>query len=258
VVEAHPARRRGDLDVDPEATAEVASDGAERGGWSDVHTPGDPYQRRREAGLASREETKGRLLAAADALFREQGYPATTVTAISERAGVSLQTLYLAWGSKSALFRAAADAATAASGLPISSDQWQAVIRTDLAHEAGTDPTTEAYLAAVSHLFVQVARRTAPYWRMHGVAAATDPDIAEGHRRAMEQRRRTMHAVAGRIPRTGLRPELTDADVADTLWSLASPDMFALLTEQASYDAEQFERWLTRTLTAALCGPPGR
>jgi hypothetical protein len=64
--------------------------------------------------------------------------------------------------------------------------------------------------------------------------------------------------VAGRIPRAGLRPELTDADVADTLWSLASPDMFALLTDQASYSAEQFEAWLTRTLTFALCGPPGR
>lgn len=216
-------------------------------------TSADPYQRRRAAGLASREDTRRRLLTAADALFRELGYPATTVTAIADRAGVSLQTLYLAWGAKSALFRAAADAAAGASDLPLDPEAWHEVIRASLADDVAGDPSTRAYLAAVARLFVEVAGRTAPYWRMQAAAGAADPDIAAGHSASMARRRTTMAGVAARIPSAGLRSDLTPAVVADTLWALASPDLFNLLTTQGCYSSTDIETWLTRTLTSALC-----
>src|SRR4051794_3507973 len=92
----------------------------------------DPYRRRREAGTASRESTRQRLLAAADELFRERGYSATTVAAITARAGVSLQTLYLAWGSKRDLFRAAAEAAAAASDVPVEAGTWRSTVHAEL------------------------------------------------------------------------------------------------------------------------------
>lgn len=219
--------------------------------------PVDPYRRRREAAAATRDQTRRRLVAAADALFREQGYASTTVSAIAERAGVSLPTLYLAWGSKSALFRAAADTAVADSGTPLTPEEWVQVIANSLAQEVGHDPGAPAYLAAVSRLFVQVAVRSAPYWQMRAEAAALEPELAAGHRQAMAQRRVTMRGVAARLPARGRRPELTDQETADTLWSIASPDVFALLTGQGSYTAAEFEAWLTRTLTAALCVESG-
>ena len=61
--------------------------------------------RQREAGAASRAETRRQLIAAARELFSEQGYSATTVTKIARLAGVSLQTLYLACGSKRELLQ---------------------------------------------------------------------------------------------------------------------------------------------------------
>ncbi|RFA20545.1 hypothetical protein B7R25_08985 [Subtercola boreus] len=88
------------------------------------------------------------------------------MTSIAERAGASLQTLYLAWGSQSALFRAAADAAATASGIPLTPDSWREAIRRQLTETAGTHPTAPTYLAAVAHLFVQVAARTSTYWHM--------------------------------------------------------------------------------------------
>jgi AcrR family transcriptional regulator len=216
-------------------------------------TLGDPYQRRREAGAASREDTRRRLLTAADALFRELGYPARSAIAVTVVAGVSLQTLYLAWGAKSALFRAAADAAAGASDLPLDPEAWHEVIHASLADDVAGDPTARAYLAAVSRLFVQVAQRTAPYWRMQAAAGAADPDIAAGHTESMARRRTTMAGVAARIPHAGLLPGLTPTAVADTVWALASPDVFNLLTTQASYSAADVEAWLTRTLTSTLC-----
>lgn len=216
----------------------------------------DPYRRRRERGAASREETRRRLLAAADELFREQGYPATTVAAIAERADVSLQTLYLAWGNKRALLRAAGDAAAVASELPMQPEEWRSTIRAELADNVGDRDTATAYLAAVSRLFVRVAGRTALYWRMQRQAAATDPKIATDWEATTAERRRTMVEVARGIPREGLRAGLTEEDIVDTLWALASPEVYDLLTAQGGYAPAEFESWLEGTLVAALCTGP--
>lgn len=213
----------------------------------------DPYHRRRAAGAASREETRRRLVAAADSLFREEGYPATTVAAIAKRAGVSLQTLYLAWGSKRALLRAAAAAAAVASQTPMGSDEWRSIIRAQLARDAGEDAAAGAYLAAVSRLFVRVADRTAIYWDMYRQAAASDPEIASDWAVIGRDRRRTMTEVAGNIPARGLRSDLSTDDVADTLWALASPDLYHLFRSEGDRDSLAFQTWLERTLRAALC-----
>ncbi|CAA9560603.1 MAG: hypothetical protein AVDCRST_MAG87-1552 [uncultured Thermomicrobiales bacterium] len=216
-------------------------------------TPNDPYQRRRAAGAASREETRRRLVVAADSLFREEGYPATTVVAIAKRAGVSLQTLYLAWGSKRSLLRAAAAATAVASETPVDSDEWRSIIRSELARDAGDDPTAGAYLAAASRLFVRVADRTGIYWRMYLQAAASDPEVASDWTEIERDRRHTMEDVARHVPARGLRPDLTPEDVADTLWALASPDVYHLFRTEGDRDSLAYQTWLERTLIGALC-----
>ena len=50
--------------------------------------------------------TRRAILAAAERLFRRDGYPATTMEAIAEEAGVSLKTVYLPFSTKSGLLRA--------------------------------------------------------------------------------------------------------------------------------------------------------
>lgn len=213
----------------------------------------EPYRRRREAGAASREQTRRRLLRAADELFREQGYAATTVTAIAGRADVSLQTLYLAWGSKRAIFRAAAAAAASDADVPAAPEEWRTSIRSQLAQQAGEHPSAQAYLAAVARLFVRVTERTIVYTRMHRQAAATDPEIAAEWDAVIAARRRTMADVAATMPRTGLRPDLDEDDVTDTLWAIASPDTYDLLTVHGQYTPAAVEAWLERALTTALC-----
>lgn len=213
----------------------------------------DPYARRREAGAASREETRRRLLKAADELFQERGYAGTAVTAITKRAGVSLQTLYLAWGSKRALLRAASSAVAAASESLLEPDRWGDVIRAELADAVGGDPTARDYLAATSRLSVQVAKRTAPYWRLYRQASATDPEIAADWAAIKNESRRTLTEVARSVPQRGLRPGVTADDITEMLWALTSPEMFDHFTVDVGYDPEEFESWLTRTLTAVLC-----
>src|ERR1700744_2050469 len=61
--------------------------------------------RQKRVGDALRQETRNRILEAAEAEFTAGGYAGTTVTRLAASAGVSVQTLYLAWGSKRALLR---------------------------------------------------------------------------------------------------------------------------------------------------------
>lgn len=220
--------------------------------------PRDPYRRQRAAAAASRAETRRRLLVAADTLFRQHGYPATTVAAIAQHAKVSVQTLYLAWGSKSALLRAAADAASSGSTLPLGAEDWRTHLTSRLADDAGDDLGAAASLAAVSRLFVTVAERTAPYWRMHRDAAPTDPDVAQDWQAMVAGRRQTMTLIAATIPRAGLRPDVTSSTLADTLWALVNPDVYELLTTSGGYSPTDYQQWLSATLVAALCQHPER
>src|ERR1700744_5476601 len=61
--------------------------------------------RQKRVGDALRQDTRNRLLLAAAEEFPARGYTGTTVTRLAAAAGVSVQTLYLAWGSKRALLR---------------------------------------------------------------------------------------------------------------------------------------------------------
>lgn len=56
-------------------------------------------------GLAARQTTKDRLIAAASALFAERGFHATTVRDIAERAGANVAAGNYHYGSKKALYR---------------------------------------------------------------------------------------------------------------------------------------------------------
>ena len=208
---------------------------------------------RRRTGAASREQTRRNLLAAADELFRERGYTATTVAAIADRAGVSLQTLYLAWGSKRALLRAAGAAAAVGAETPMTTGQWRTTIRNRLTDETGADPDAPAYLHAVADMFVGVARRSAAFRQMQREASATEPEIASDTQATLTERRATMTDVAATIPTRGLRPALTPEEVADTLWAIASPEVYDLLTTQAGYTPDAVRTWLARTLVDTLC-----
>src|SRR3954469_22767399 len=58
--------------------------------------------RRREQAAATRRQ----ILEAAERLFAERGYAATTMAAIAAEAGVAVKTVYLAFETKSGLLRA--------------------------------------------------------------------------------------------------------------------------------------------------------
>jgi AcrR family transcriptional regulator len=207
--------------------------------------------RQREAGEATRRETRRRLLVAARAEFAERGYAAATVIRIAERADVSVQTLYSNWGNKRNLLRAVMESAvTGDDNTPLVAGQPPAILTATLDPGAAKDP--RRLLAHLSHQYRLLAERAAVGWQTYRDGAAIDPGIAADWQQLSDIRRQGFRAMFARIPGTALRPGLTGAAAADTAWVIASPETHDQLVRQARYSYDQLEDWVRTTLSAAL------
>jgi len=115
--------------------------------------------RQKEAGEATRRETRRRLLAAAKAEFAERGYAAATVIRIAERADVSVQTLYSNWGNKRNLLRAVMESSvTGDEDLPLVAGEPPAVFAATTAARARQTTAVTAPGRAVPRCTAPTAR----------------------------------------------------------------------------------------------------
>jgi AcrR family transcriptional regulator len=207
--------------------------------------------RQREAGEATRRETRRRLLAAAKAEFAEHGYAAATVIRIAERADMSVQTIYSNWGNKRNLLRAVMESSvTGDEDVVLVAGQPPAVITATLDPADATDPVR--VLAHLSRQYRLLAERSAVGWQTYRDGAAVDPDIAADWRHLNDMRRQAIRAMITRVPAAALRPGLTPAEAGDTAWVIASPDTHDQLVRQAGYSYDQMEAWVRGTLSAAI------
>jgi AcrR family transcriptional regulator len=117
--------------------------------------------------------TEAVLMDAAHDLFLEQGYVATTLTQVAERAGLAPRTVYVRFGTKAALFRRVVDRALVGDTEPI-----------DVAHrprtiEAMTAGSLDARIEAFADVCVGVADRAGPLFEVAAQAEAVEPEVAE-------------------------------------------------------------------------------
>ncbi|MGH3436410.1 MAG: TetR/AcrR family transcriptional regulator [Sciscionella sp.] len=208
--------------------------------------------RHREAGAASRAETRRRLLQAAGAEFAERGYHAATVNRIAARAGVTVQTLYLAWGSKRALLRAYMDASLSGNPDTPYADQLPHLLAPAL-DRSGTD--ARAAIKQFALLYRGLAERAALGWRLYRDAAASDAEIAADWHRLQQLRHQTFAEFIRRIPAASRSAGLTPTAATDTAWAIASPETYELLVRTAKYTLDEYEQWVATTLTTALLAP---
>lgn len=120
-------------------------------------------------------ETKDRILAAAEALFMEQGYAATSLRAITAKASVNLAAVNYHFGSKEALIREVFDRRLG----PL--NQARLDLLTRLERESGGRPLTpekilEAMIAPVVQLSRDPLKRGAVFLRLLGRALSEPAD----------------------------------------------------------------------------------
>jgi AcrR family transcriptional regulator len=188
------------------------------------------------------------ILDAAQRQFLDGGYAATTIAAIATEAGVSVETIYKAFGGKPGLVRAIYDRGLAGRE-PVPAYQ-----RADAIRERQTDP--RAILRNWGTLTSEVSSIVSPIERLVRAAAASDPDMAallKAHNDLREQRAR--HHARFLKRRGYLRQGVSLAQATDILWTCTSDELYDLLVTQRGWSLPRFARFLGDYLIAALLPP---
>lgn len=194
-------------------------------------------------------QTRRDILATAGALFRARGYAGVSMPTVASEAGVAVETIYRAFGSKSGLFGAVVDAAVAGGAsraeVPI---EERPAIRAIIQEP---DPRRQVELYAATQPGIH--RRVGPLLRVLSEAAPTDPEL-----KALWQSIETsrLHGQAGFVRmldgRGVMRPELSVEEGRDGLWTLTSLAVWDLLVTSRGWSAERYERWLADALIGFL------
>jgi AcrR family transcriptional regulator len=192
--------------------------------------------------------TRRAVLAAARELFTTQGYAATTVAQVAQRAGVSVDTLYASVGRKPQLLLAAHDTVLAGDDEPVPAEQRDYVVAVRRAEGA------RAKIAVYAEALGRLLPRAVPLSDALRVAAVTDPGCRAVWDGLNARRAANMRLFAADLRATGeLRADLDDDDVADLVWSMNSPEYYLLVTgtgrSPAQYAALVADVW-TRVLLA--------
>jgi AcrR family transcriptional regulator len=204
------------------------------------------HSQRRQAQAA---QTRRDILTAAHQLFLEKGYAGTTLAAIAQAAGVVVETIYRAFGSKAALFKTVVEAAVAGGGdraerPPDQRPAIQAVINE-------TNPRRQLQLYAATQPGIHA--RIGPLFRVLAGAAAAEPDLAEVARQLEAQRLDGMGRFAQLLADRGaLRPDLSVQEARDLLWTLNAHPVHDLLVTQRGWPPERYRDWLADTLARTL------
>ena len=194
-------------------------------------------------------QTRRDILAAAGVLFRAHGYVGVSMPAIASNAGVAVETIYRAFGSKAGLFSAVVDAAVAGGAsraeVPVLERPAIRVIQEE------SDPRRQVALYAATQPGIH--RRAGPLLRVLMQAAPTDPEL-EALWASIEDSRRQGQGgfVAMLAGRGALRPGLSVEDGRDGLWTLTSLAVFDMLVGTCGWTVERYEQWLSHQLARLL------
>jgi AcrR family transcriptional regulator len=205
--------------------------------------------RRAEQAIATRRA----VLEAARDMFVSKGYVATTVADVARQARVAVDTVYATVGRKPALLREVVETAISGGDRAVPAEQRDYVARVRAA--GSLRAKIEAYVDGL----VQIQPRLAPVYLALRDAAATDADSAALWSEISGRRAGNMRMFAADLRSTGeLRPDLSDDEVADIVWSMNGPEYWALMVVDRGWAPERFEALLvdawTRLLTVATPG----
>lgn len=193
------------------------------------------------------QQTRQRIIDAAQALFLANGYAAATLQAVAAVAGVAVETVYSRFGNKPNLLSA------------ILEDR---LVGTDEDRDILEQPEIEAVrgcsdqreqvrlLASFSR---RILERTDGAHRILRSAAAVDGAAA------LLQQRDTLRRIEGQrlyiellLANGPLRDGITPGEASDSYSALASPENYAFLVGDRGWSPDRFEEWLAQTLTSIL------
>jgi AcrR family transcriptional regulator len=192
------------------------------------------------------EETQRVIVEAASRLFLEHGYHATSIGRIASEAGVAVQTIYNAIGSKRDLLSRVLDFAAAGERAPVPVPQF-------MREQAEREPDPHRIIAQLVEFWRGAIPRTAPVFGIIREAAAADPEVAVLERGRAGQRLRNYRQAAQLLAdRDALRPGMTIDGAAAAIFAIGHPETYRALVLDGDWSDDAWAGWLQASLEAAL------
>lgn len=191
------------------------------------------------------EAARERIVTAATELFIRDGYVATTIGSIADRAQVAVKTIYAAYGNKLGVLTAAHDRTVLGDGEParLLEHAWVRAL-------PKAESVDAAWTEAASRLAESTARAAPVMAVIH--AAAADPGVAE----LLVDLRRQRHAFSLGLARLLL--DLPGADrlrtsrVADVLYATMTVESYTLFVTERGWTLDQWREWAHDTVAREL------
>jgi AcrR family transcriptional regulator len=195
--------------------------------------------------LAQALRNRAAILDAAQRQFFERGYAAATVASIAQEAGVSVETVYKAFGGKAELVGAIYER-----GL-VGRREASVYERSDAMREDETNP--RKIIRYWAGLIAELGPDVSPIRLLMRSAADSDPHVAKVLEKSDDERIERMRHNSRFLARRGyLRAGVTAAEAADVLWVCTSAELYELLVQRRGWSLRRFERFVGDLLVSAL------
>lgn len=184
--------------------------------------------------------TRTAILDAARQLFAERGYAATPMSAIADRAGVALDTVYASAGRKPELARLLIESAISGTDQAIPAEQRDYVQAIRAAPDARTK--IALYAAAIT----AIAPRMALVLSIIRQAVPGEPELTSLWTEIAERRAANMRLFVADL--AAVAPLRLDPDqAADIVWATNATELYQLLVGQRGWTPQRYQHFLTDT-----------
>lgn len=188
---------------------------------------------------AQAAETRSAIVRAARALFVEQGYGRTTIAEIAGAAGVSVETIYAAFGNKQTLLHRAWD-------ITVGGDDEDIVFHDRPEVRAiREEPDLRRRLVRHAAFATQTAQRIAPFQLMVQSAAGSEPAAAAMLEEMGRQRLGGISVMASEAAKTG-QLAVSEEECRDVIWAMTDGMLWHRLVNERGWSSERFAEWLGR------------
>jgi AcrR family transcriptional regulator len=190
-------------------------------------------------------KSRQRVIEVARVAFLQTGYGGTTIAGIAERAGVSVETIYKAFGGKAGLVRAVHDRGLEGSAATPAEKRSDAM--------SGSENDPRAVVANWGRLMAEVSPLVSPILLLVRAAAEAEPELASLLREVDEQRLARMKQNARVLAQRGfLRDGVSVDAAAEVMWAYTSPELYDLLVVRRRWTPAKLGEFAAEALAAAL------
>lgn len=193
------------------------------------------------------ERNRRAIVAAAGELFEQRGYRRTTMADVAELAGVSTETVYKAFGTKTALVKAVFDRVIAGDDEPVP------IAQRAQADAMRAEPEVRTKIAMYARYMAHRQQSAAWVQILIRDGRHSDDELGEVWQRLLTERLTGMTMLGQHLLDTGgLRTGIDVEEVRDVLWTYNSVELYELLVLERGWALDRYAEWISAAIAAAL------